>query len=46
MGSVYKARDTRLNRFVAPEILRPEVSADPVEIRRLEQEARATARLA
>jgi eukaryotic-like serine/threonine-protein kinase len=43
MGSVYKARDTRLDRFVALKLLRRELSVNPEEAARLEQEARVTA---
>src|SRR2546421_656262 len=39
MGSVYKARDTRLDRFVALKLLRKELSADPEHAAQLQQEA-------
>jgi len=45
MGEVYRARDTRLQRYVAIKVLPPEYGGDPERIRRLEQEALATASL-
>ncbi len=45
MGEVYRARDTRLQRNVAIKVLPPEYGDDPERIRRLEQEALATASL-
>lgn len=46
MGAVYKARQPRLNRFVALKILSPEKHSDPQFAERFEREARALAALA
>lgn len=43
MGSVYKARDTRLNRFVALKLLRTEFAGDAEFTAKLQDEARITA---
>src|SRR5256712_11490009 len=38
MGEVYRARDTRLGRYVAVKVLPSSFSADPNRLRRFEQE--------
>ena len=45
MGEVYRARDPRLGRYVAIEVLPVSVSSDPDRLRRFEHEARAAATL-
>jgi len=45
MGAVYKARQPRLDRFVALKILAPEKQTDPQFAERFEREARVLARL-
>src|SRR5262245_44133212 len=41
MGQVWRAKDGRLNRFVAIKILPPDVAGDAVRRERFEQEARS-----
>src|SRR5580704_17521077 len=45
MGEVYRARDTRLNRFVAVKVLPEAMASDAERMRRFEQEARTVAAL-
>jgi serine/threonine-protein kinase len=45
MGEIYKARDTRLNRFVAMKVLSADMSADPDRRLRFIQEAQAVSAL-
>ncbi len=45
MGEIYKARDTRLNRFVAIKVLTSASAGDPERRRRFIQEAQASSAL-
>ena len=45
MGVVYKARDLKLERFVALKVLPAGMMADPERVRRFEQEAKTASAL-
>ena len=45
MGEVYRARDTRLDRFVAIKVLSARLSVTPALLERFRREARAVAAL-
>jgi len=45
MGEVYKARDSRLSRFVALKVIPDAAAVDPERRNRFEREARAVAAL-
>ncbi len=45
MGDVYRARDTRLDRFVAIKVLSPQLAVTPDLLERFRREARAVAAL-
>src|SRR3954469_17936879 len=45
MGTVYVARDTRLDRDVAVKVINPDLAADPDRLARFHREARTIARL-
>src|SRR5262245_10186213 len=45
MGEVYRARDSRLDRFVAIKVLPSSVAVDPDRLARFEREAKAVAAL-